>query len=152
MFEVDADATQQRSRQRRIAKSFSKELDAVIAYNRARENLLSSYKALTNEISNWNLSQRDRWLKYKAKCEGLAKAGELRFQDLSRQYETACLREKSTFSETIKGFGAWNGAAVIRRIEYILGSIELPYLSHAFGTSTMTRASKFSLLRLPCPT
>jgi hypothetical protein len=109
-----------------LEKYFSKERNAVTAYNKQRDELLAKYDTLVSSITTWNREERTRWLQYKDKCDTLQREELALFQKQSKKYETDCNEQRAEISQTLDGFRAKVKLFVLKRVDQILASLNLP--------------------------
>jgi hypothetical protein len=122
VFEVD----RSKVHEEKIDRFWGKEREAVAAYNRQRDSLLSKHKTLIDEISAWNREERARWLQYSEKCDALAKDEGAQLKMHAAKFEADCTKQKATVSQVLEGFRKKIKPLVLKRVEFILSSITLP--------------------------
>jgi restriction system protein len=109
-----------------IKKYFSEEEKDVEDYNIRRTTLIEKSKDLNKKVCLYNENKKRQWLNYKTNAENIIKLEENKFAEFSKKYTNSCRKQIEYFKNTIIGYEKSNKEDVVRRLNYIVGTIKLP--------------------------
>jgi len=122
VFESDLGAI----RERDIDRYFRDERTRVDEYNRRRLEILSRQANLLKQIEEWNADEQARWNRYADTNSRLFQEELAKYRQHAEQFAKDCTDQQHNFKIALKGFQEGAKEAVLQRVEYILGSLDLP--------------------------
>jgi hypothetical protein len=112
--------------EKKIARYFSSERNAVSEYNRRRSELIARRDALNKQIEEWNEKSRLDWEAFGRRSELLASEELSAFGLASQLYVAKCEEQKRHFRAMLEGHKAGSKSGVISRTSYVLGVLQMP--------------------------
>jgi hypothetical protein len=122
VFEFDSRAI----REKVVRRYFEVERTRVGEYNRRRLDILSRQASLINQIDKWNAEERTRWDQYADTNSRLFQEELAKYRQHSEQYAKDCIEQQHKFETVLEGFKNGAKEAVLERVEFVLGSLDLP--------------------------
>ena len=122
IFEFDSETICEKD----ICRYFGDERANVSEYNRRRAGVLSKQAALLKEINSWNAEQRALWNRYVETSAALFSEELAKYRQTSEQFVKDCTGQKDKLRSILEGFQNGAKGAVLERVEFILGSLDLP--------------------------
>ena len=114
-------------REKDVDRYFQKERVSVQQYNQRRLTILSKYKDIKSSIAKWNIDQRAHWNKYIEESSRLLREEACSYKLHAQKYTEDCKNQKGCIGAALKGFQDGKREAVIARINFILGTLKMPF-------------------------
>jgi len=112
--------------EKKVARYFASEQNAVSEYNRRRSELIARRDALNKQIEEWDEKSRLGWEAFERRSELLANEELSAFRLASEIYVAKCEEQKRHFRSMLEGHKAGSKSDVINRMSYVLGVLQMP--------------------------